>query len=111
MLDSLAVICRRVFRRKTEILMGRRRTCDAAFDPGDILTGDELAERLRVSKAWVYEATRARGRNGGKGLPCLHIGKYLRFSWTAVCKWLESNSTCNSPALSIADAPKKRVSG
>ncbi len=33
------------------------------LNPGDLLTPDELAARLKVGKSWVYEKTRARSRD------------------------------------------------
>jgi excisionase family DNA binding protein len=38
-----------------------------------MMTAEELAKALRVSRSWVYEAA----RNGG--IPCLRVGALLRF--------------------------------
>ena len=57
------------------------------LDPENILTPQELAERLKVPLSWVFEKTRARCRNQ---IPCLRIGRYVRFDWTAVVRWLGS---------------------
>ena len=65
----------------------------ARIEPGDILTPEQLAERLKLAVSWVYEKSRARG-NGRNPLPVLRCGRYLRFSWPDVCEWLRSN---NSP--------------
>jgi len=62
------------------------------LDPGDILTPEQLAARLQVGVNWVYEKCRARGTHGGKPLPVLRCGRYLRFSWPDVCAWLRSNT-------------------
>ena len=43
----------------------------------DILTPDQLAERLQVGVNWVYE--KSRGEHSGKPLPVLRCGRYLRF--------------------------------
>ena len=51
----------------------------------DILTPEEVAVRLKVPDSWVYEKTRSRCRNP---IPCLHIGRYIRFNWSAVVNWL-----------------------
>jgi|CZKX01.1.fsa_nt_gi excisionase family DNA binding protein len=51
----------------------------------DILTPEELAARLKVPDSWVYEKTRGRCRNP---IPCLRLGRYVRFNWLAVAKWL-----------------------
>ena len=60
-------------------------------DPSDILTPGELAERLKVKPAWVYEQTRRRGKvRGQPRIPFRKIGKHLRFSWPDVVKWIES---------------------
>ena len=51
----------------------------------ELLTVEELADRLKVPASWIYRQTRSRGRNR---LPHLKIGKYLRFEETAVQSWL-----------------------
>jgi len=51
----------------------------------DILTPEELAARLKVPDSWVYEKTRGRCRNP---IPCLRLGRYVRFDWTSVATWL-----------------------
>ena len=56
------------------------------IDPQDILTPDELAQRLKTSRSWVREMTRSRQRNP---IPHYKVGRYLRFNWTDVCEWLE----------------------
>jgi excisionase family DNA binding protein len=55
----------------------------------DILTPEELAARLKVPESWVYEKTRARCRNP---IPCLRLGRYVRFDWLAVIKWLSAEA-------------------
>jgi len=57
----------------------------APVDPAQILTLAELAQRLKVSERWVYEKSRRRCVNP---LPCIRIGRYLRFDWTSVSAWL-----------------------
>ncbi len=60
------------------------------IDPGQILTLSEIAGRLKTSERWVYEKTRNRCR---RPLPCIRIGRYLRFDWTDVSAWLNSQKT------------------
>ena len=60
------------------------------IDPYMILTLGELAERLKVSRRWVYEKCRRRCQNP---LPCIRIGRYLRFDWASVSAWLHRQST------------------
>jgi hypothetical protein len=65
----------------------------ARLEPSDLLTPEELAGRLKVSKSWVFEQTRDRAKIRNKNpLPCIRLGKYLRFSWVAVCAWMSENS-------------------
>ena len=59
------------------------------LEPGDILTPQELAQRLKVRVRFLYEVA-ARENNP---LPCLHCGRYLRFCWPDVCAWLRSNNS------------------
>jgi predicted DNA-binding transcriptional regulator AlpA len=54
----------------------------------DILTPEQLAERLQVSVNWVYEKSRSRGAHNSTPLPVLRCGRYLRFYWPDVCEWL-----------------------
>ena len=44
----------------------------------DVLTPEELAQRLKVPQSWVYEKTRGRSRDP---LPVIRLGKYMRFNW------------------------------
>jgi hypothetical protein len=65
-----------------------------ALTPEDLLTPEQLAERLQVSKSWIFEQTRHRAKVRAKNkppLPCIRLGKYLRFSWVAVSEWLVQN--------------------
>ena len=51
----------------------------------DFLTIDELAEKLKVKKSWLYGRTREQGEDA---IPKIRCGKYLRFSERAVMRWL-----------------------
>jgi hypothetical protein len=63
------------------------------LEPSDLLTPEELAERLKVPKSWVFEQTRQRAKvRNDKPLPCIRLGKYLRFSWVAVCEWMAAQN-------------------
>lgn len=52
----------------------------------DLLTVDDVASRLKVPKSWIYERTRLRGSDR---LPCIKLGKYVRFDEQDVRVWLE----------------------
>ena len=58
--------------------------------PTEILTPQQLAERLQVKPSWVYEQTRHRsGVRNPDPLPHIKMGLYLRFDWRDVLGWLE----------------------
>jgi hypothetical protein len=59
------------------------------LEPGDILTPQELAKRLKVPVSWVYKHTDNSRKNR---LPVLRCDGFLRFSWPDVCAWLRSNN-------------------
>jgi predicted DNA-binding transcriptional regulator AlpA len=60
--------------------------------PEDILTPDQLAQRLQVKRSWVYEKCRRRGKYAELPLPVLRIGRYLRFYWPDICDWMRTAS-------------------
>jgi excisionase family DNA binding protein len=59
------------------------------IDPTEILTLDELALRLKVSRRWVYEKSRHRCQNP---LPAFRPGRVLRFYWPDVSDWLRKTA-------------------
>jgi excisionase family DNA binding protein len=60
------------------------------LEPSHILTPEQLAERLQVQVSFIYENTRSRaGRRNDDPLPFIRMGKYLRFYWPEVEKWLQ----------------------
>ena|ERR1700693_1814757 len=63
---------------------------------GEILTPEELAERLKVSVAWITEKRRPRCPNP---IPALPIGKLIRFDWDSVVKWLEECAATDAKSL------------
>jgi excisionase family DNA binding protein len=50
----------------------------------ELLTVDEVAALLKVSRTWVYEHTRKRGTPRSGWLPHIKVGKYVRFEPRAV---------------------------
>jgi excisionase family DNA binding protein len=55
---------------------------DASPNDGDLeelLTVEDVAALLKVSKSWVYEHTRSRGTPRSECLPYIKVGKYVRF--------------------------------
>lgn len=56
---------------------------------GMLLTPADLAARLAVPQSWIREKTRDRARVRDKDpLPVVRLGKYVRFDWRAIEKWL-----------------------
>jgi len=62
-------------------------TCDT--DLHELLTVDDVATILKVSRSWVYEHTRSRGIPRSERLLHIKIGKYVRFDARAVREFLE----------------------
>jgi excisionase family DNA binding protein len=52
------------------------------------LTGQEVAERLKVKPSTVYELTRRRNR---RPMPFVKVGKYLRFYWSEIETWMRES--------------------
>lgn len=72
-------------------------------DPGDaLLTADEVANLLRVTRGWVYAETRARR------IPHVRLGRYVRYRRSAVEAWvddLEAASTGRSVRTGARGVP------
>ena len=58
----------------------------------ELLTVDEVAALLKVSRSWVYEHTRSRGGMRVERLPFIKIGKYTRFDPRSVHEFLRRRS-------------------
>ena len=53
-------------------------------DRDQLLTADDIAELMRVTRAWVYAETR-RDR-----LPHLRLGRYVRYRRAAIEAWMRT---------------------
>jgi len=49
-------------------------------------TIDEMANRLKVKKSWLYGKTRLKGEGQ---IPLVRVGKYIRFYENEVMDWLK----------------------
>jgi excisionase family DNA binding protein len=70
-----------------ELEHSRQERADA--DLHELLTVDEVAALLKVSRSWVYEHTRSRGTVRSERLPHIKVGKYVRFEPRALRAFLE----------------------
>ena len=68
------------------------RARDVAGCSERLLTEDEAAELLAVPVSWVPESTPA------GAMPCVRLGRYVRFELAAVEAWLEE---CRRPGRAI----------
>ena len=48
-----------------------------------LLTAEEVAAFMRVTRSWVYAETRR------DGLPHVRLGRYVRYRRSAIERWLE----------------------
>lgn len=65
----------------------------------EILTVDEVAALLRVSRSHVFELVQQRTRSGdirANPLPCIRLGKSVRFDKQQVEQWLKTLATKKS---------------
>ena len=58
-------------------------------DLHELLTVDDVAALLKVSKSWVYEHTRSRLTPRSERLPFIKVGKYVRFEARALRAFIE----------------------
>ena len=58
-------------------------------DLHELLTVEDVAALLKVSKSWVYEHTRSRGTPRAERLPCIKVGKYVRFEARALRAFIQ----------------------
>jgi len=49
-----------------------------------LLTAEEVAAFMRVTRSWVYAETRR------DGLPHVRLGRYVRYRRSAIERWLET---------------------
>lgn len=64
----------------------------------EILTPAEVAKLLKTSLAWVYEKSRRRNRDP---LPCYRIGRYCRYTKSAVLAWMMRHGNSAAKQLGV----------
>jgi excisionase family DNA binding protein len=60
-----------------------------------LLTADEVAALLQVTKAWVYAEARA------KRIPYVPLGRYVRYRRSAVLQWISALERQSSRGLRV----------
>ena len=58
-----------------------------------LLTADEIAQRLAVPTSWVREHTRT------GSVPCVRLGRWVRYSAADVDAWVEGCKTGGGPTF------------
>ena len=58
------------------------------MEKNELLTIQEMAERLKVKTSWLYFRTMQKGQGT---IPRVRIGKYLRFNPSEVMAWIEKH--------------------
>jgi excisionase family DNA binding protein len=65
----------------------------------DLLTVDDVAAVLKVTKNWVYEHTRSRVTSPQNRLPHIRVGKYLRFDAHDLRAYLDAQRAATTRVL------------
>jgi hypothetical protein len=76
------------------------------LDSPVFITPENVAELLGTSLGWVYAKSRRRQRDP---LPCLRIGRYLRFERDVVIAWAREHSNAATQKLAKAGQKKGQV--
>jgi excisionase family DNA binding protein len=68
-----------------------------------LLTAGEVAELLSVPVSWVRESSRS------GAIPCVRLGRYVRFDRAAVLEWVASCSQPGRPVALRRHSPRTRA--
>jgi len=74
---------------QTASAAGASRAHGSDEDLHELLTVEDVAALLKVSKSWIYEHTRSRGIPRAERLPHVKVGKYVRFEARALRAFIE----------------------
>lgn len=58
---------------------------EMTMNSNELITATELAKRLNVPVSWIYRRTRL----GQEAIPHVRIGKYVRFDWGEIMRFLK----------------------
>jgi excisionase family DNA binding protein len=62
---------------------------NSQVDLNELLTVDDVAALLKVSRSWVYEHSRSKHAGRSDRIPHIKLGKYVRFEPRAVRAFLQ----------------------
>ncbi len=65
-----------------DISASRHRRIEPGSERDELMTAEELAERLRMTRAWVYSETRL------DRIPHLRLGRYFRYRRSTIESWI-----------------------
>ena len=74
-----------------------------ASERDELLTADEVAERLRMTRAWVYAETRA------ERIPHLRLGRYIRYRRAAIEDWIVEMESCHQVGVARVGGTRPAV--
>jgi len=60
---------------------------ETVSSPAKLIDVRELAQQLNVPVSWLYERTR------GREIPCVRLGKYIRFDLQEVLNYFKEKQT------------------
>ncbi len=66
----------------TDITAKERPALRPGSERDELMTAEELAERLRMTRAWVYSETRL------DRIPHLRLGRYVRYRRSTIEHWI-----------------------
>lgn len=52
----------------------------------ELMTGEEICQRLKIRKSFLYAPIRRKGKDP---IPCIRVGKYLRYRLPDVNEWIK----------------------
>ena len=71
----------------------------AVSNSSRLLTPEELADRLGMTKDWVYARSREWVKsNGRRGIPTVRLGRFYRYRIEAIAEWEAQLEQCEAEA-------------
>jgi excisionase family DNA binding protein len=74
-----------------DVLAAEPEVATRSSERDELMTAGELAERLRMTRAWVYSETRL------DHIPHLRLGRYVRYRRATIESWIAALETPRDP--------------